>query len=168
MELSLIDEIVAEYGVPEYVECEDGEGWYWQFRGHDLPVGDNLSDILSFAAKNLPATQVSQPILGVASANLPPVTREPQDDELERCAAIWPDDPRMTCSRALGHKEDHFYQTDDSRKHTGGSGVVQDPEYWVLYVKKARQLGGLIVNDHAPSIELLARLLQSDDARGGK
>lgn len=61
MELSLVDEIVAEYGVPEYVECEDGEGWYWQFRGRDLPVGDNLSDILSFAAKNLPAPQVSQP-----------------------------------------------------------------------------------------------------------
>lgn len=85
--------------------------------------------------------------------------------EVVRCAAIWPDDLRMTCSRAMGHKENHFYQTDESRKYTGGSGVVHDSEYWILYLKKARQLGGLIVNDHTPSIELVAHLLQAEDAR---
>ena len=44
----------------------------------------------------------------------------------ERCGAVFTDDARMTCSRPKDHSEAHFYQTDEARKVTGGSGCVHD------------------------------------------
>lgn len=47
----MVDEIVCEYGPPIHRETEDGEAWYWCFDGHDLPVADNLSELLVAAAQ---------------------------------------------------------------------------------------------------------------------
>jgi hypothetical protein len=82
-----------------------------------------------------------------------------------RCNTVFADNPQMTCSRPAGHSEAHFYQTDEARENdTGGTGVVRDSEYYPLYIQKARQLAGLIVNDDAASTEHVARLLQREDA----
>jgi hypothetical protein len=47
----MVDEVCCEYGPPEYRMTEDGEAWYWCFAGHDLPVADNLSELLIAAAQ---------------------------------------------------------------------------------------------------------------------
>jgi len=56
--LSKLDEICCEWGPPEYVMTDDGEACYWRFAGHELPVGDNLGDIISFAASHSPTPPV--------------------------------------------------------------------------------------------------------------
>jgi len=47
----MVDEVVAEWGQPLYSMTEDGEAWYWCFADHDLPVADNLSELLVAAAQ---------------------------------------------------------------------------------------------------------------------
>ncbi len=47
-----IDELCCEWGPPEYVATDDGEAWYWRFPGHDLPVADDLGELL-LAARQL-------------------------------------------------------------------------------------------------------------------
>lgn len=40
-----IDELVAEYGEPVYLQTDDGEQSYWKFRCAELPVADNLGEL---------------------------------------------------------------------------------------------------------------------------
>jgi len=47
----MVDEVCCEYGPPEYRMTEDGEALYWCFPGHELPVADNLSELLLAGAQ---------------------------------------------------------------------------------------------------------------------
>ena len=54
-----IDELCCECGEPRYVQTEDGEAWFWKFEGSDLPVADNLAELL-LAARQLIAARANQ------------------------------------------------------------------------------------------------------------
>jgi hypothetical protein len=46
MEVVNVDELVANYGAPLHLETDDSEAWYWKFSDRDLPVADDLSELL--------------------------------------------------------------------------------------------------------------------------
>jgi len=55
-----IDELCCEFGQPQFVQTDDGEAWYWQFKGSDLPVADNLAELFN-AARRLSPTRAQPP-----------------------------------------------------------------------------------------------------------
>lgn len=54
-----IGELCCEFGAPEYRKTDDGEAYYWCFSGNELPVADDLAELL-FAGRDLLRAQAKQ------------------------------------------------------------------------------------------------------------
>lgn len=87
-----IDDICCEWGAPEYVMTDDGEAWYWRFPGHDLPVADNLSELL-IAALQLKRMAIRLPASPVAEGESQMDVRAILGDIIDRIDMAPNDDP---------------------------------------------------------------------------